>query len=408
MKRYGKRLGALMLALAMSLSLAAPALAADDQCFDWDAATQTLTYVGQEEGQSEAINLFDTAAFKAPGESTPYIYPNGHYTQTMTLENGFDGSEYIMIYLRAEEPDEADMDLLEQITVTLKKGDTLLLSGGADELYKKTATENVLLTRLNAAESETITWQFDVEDFDNTLADATASLGVVFVVEELGEPQLTVTATATAPENGSYYAFGSQVPYTVTVTNSGGIPLQDVQVADPFGSGETVFTVDALDIGQDVTSETLYHTVAKADVRALHEEDLEDEDVIFVKDIGYWTTTERTLTATAKTREGTVLEKEQITAPGSLAAPIYARFPGDVNYDGKITTADAQLTLQMSVRIAKEVLETDTKGPVDVYNSIVREGSDWTEPGADGVVRPGTADAQLILQKAVRRSVKLY
>ncbi|WP_312315945.1 OmpA family protein [Stenotrophomonas sp.] len=76
---------------------------------------------------------------------------------------------------------------------------------------------------------------------------------------------------------------GQQIPYTITVTNTGNVPLTDVTVSDPLIAGNIVCTpavpVATLAVGA-VISCTGSHTVTQADIDRVGSSDGIDDDVV--------------------------------------------------------------------------------------------------------------------------------
>ncbi len=165
-------------------------------------------------------------------------------------------------------PDSITVDLLDSegtqvdsITVTEADGwsGTFHVAETADEAgrYNYTISEE----KVSGYTSESGSWTRTSEN------NYTITLTNTYTGEEK-EPHLTVTKTATStPENGSTYALGEQINYTITVTNDGNVTLTDIVVTDDLTGLEE--KIASLAPGESETFETSY-TVTEEDIEEGH------------------------------------------------------------------------------------------------------------------------------------------
>ncbi len=168
--RIVKRSGALLLILALTVSLAIPALAAGTVTYDGNAQD----FVFAPGTQNAPTNLFASFADMIPGDCV---------TETVILRNDSARNVDVTFYLRALGADEASKALLSQLKLTVTQGTGTLFEGSAADTAQLTdwvclgtlksggetelkVTLEVPVTLDNAFQSSSgeFTWEFKAEE----------------------------------------------------------------------------------------------------------------------------------------------------------------------------------------------------------------------------------------------------
>ena len=210
MKQKGNKIAALLLVLAMLLSLSITAFAADS----------TITFKGAQDGfefqpgsEYTATDLFD--AFKD-------VMPGDELTETIQVKNAATDCDYIKLYMRAVIHDEngnpltysetfenADgkdqanvagerdetvatmQDFLSQLTMRIYNGDDLIYEASPDEAGA--LVNNVFLGTLSTSESLALRVELDVPiELGNEYANRVGEVDWVFLAECIEYDKLTV------------------------------------------------------------------------------------------------------------------------------------------------------------------------------------------------------------------------
>ncbi|MBR4394847.1 MAG: hypothetical protein IKT01_00415 [Eubacteriaceae bacterium] len=268
MRKLFRNTSIAMLSLVLVLCLASPVYAADG----------TVTYKG--DGQFEFGPGSDMSSTQLFPELEG-VMPGDVLTQTITVTNQSQKSDYIKIYLRAEAHDESSNPLetgvkdtetvasmtefLQQLQMKVTNGGTVIYESTPDQTDG--LTDDVLLGSLQNGGSLTLEVEITVPaELGNEYADRSGEVDWVFTVEELNsDASLDLSMTETSkPGNKNGYQEGETITYEIIVTNDGNVTLTDVVVTDPE-TGET-WTIDKLEPGEKVSFNTS-HTVTADDVK---------------------------------------------------------------------------------------------------------------------------------------------
>ena len=208
--------------------------------------------------------------------------PGDTLTQVVEVVNNSSNSDYIMLYLRAEEHDAdsnpletevketedeiSQLDFLAQLHMTVTKGS----DGTGEVIYDSTAdqtdglTDNVLLGTFRKGEGTTLVVTLEVPaELGNEYANRAGEVDWIFTAEEYDtHPSIKVEKTVTSsPKNGEAYTEGETIKYSIKVTNDGDVDLIDVVVKDDLTGDE--WTIDKLKVGKSKTFTTSYKVTAK-------------------------------------------------------------------------------------------------------------------------------------------------
>lgn len=137
------------------------------------------------------------------------VMPGDTLTQTIEVKNDFKGCDHVKIYLRAEEiAAEAANDtvtmaqLLSQLTMTVKNGDTVIYTASPDG--RTGLKENVLLGDFRPGKGATLTVELSVPlSLSNEYAEALAKINWVFTAEQINDPTpVPASPVVTSPQTG--------------------------------------------------------------------------------------------------------------------------------------------------------------------------------------------------------------
>lgn len=192
MKKITKAVSSALLSFMICASLCISAFAADS----------SVTFNGHDEGFSFApgseytsTDLFDSFKDCMPGDTL---------TETISVTNDSDDSDYIKMFVRAEAYDEVDnplsdkvaesetiasmQDFLSQLHMKVYNGDALIFDASPDELDGM--ADNVLLGTFRKGESTTLTVELDVpDDLGNEYAKRVGEVTWVFLTEAYDDPE---------------------------------------------------------------------------------------------------------------------------------------------------------------------------------------------------------------------------
>lgn len=204
MKRILKKLSALLPALALTLGMSFTTFAADSSVTYEGGAEKFIFLPGSEYTDTD---LFDNFKDVMPGDVLQ---------ESITVNNDYEGCDYVRIYMRAEVHDEdgnpmsekvaAETDLvsmqdfLSQLSMKVWNGDELIYEASPDELDG--LQDNVLLGEFAYGDSAELTVELDVPiELGNMYQKRVGEVDWVFTVEELNYPQEPEEPKAEQPQS---------------------------------------------------------------------------------------------------------------------------------------------------------------------------------------------------------------
>lgn len=244
--------------------------------------------------QTEIGSSKNTIAYKKTAE-----FDEGNYI--ITLKEGY------LVVTPPQNPNEYDVVTKTHDKNNLNPGEIVTFTITVKNIFADTATvtlnelpgvsfsenaTNELTFQLNGGETKEVKATYTITEADvlagqfvNTVSatlvvgDQTVEASATDTVTLKAAPALTVDKTVTSrPTNGSTYALGETITWSITVTNSGNVTLKDIQVSDSltYQSDESgnklsgTLTPPAgfdgnLDRGESVTY-TYSYQVAEADL----------------------------------------------------------------------------------------------------------------------------------------------
>lgn len=193
MNQLKKSLSSLLLAAAMTAACTGIGFAADSSITYEGGAEKFVFLPG---GDDTDTDLFDNFKNVMPGDSLE---------QKITIKNGYKGSDYVKIYMRAEVHDEngnpmsekvaaeeekvAQMnDFLSQLSMEISMGDKVIYQESPDQLDG--LSENVLLGSFRRGVSADLIVKLNVPiEMGNEYANRVGEVDWVFTVEERNDPK---------------------------------------------------------------------------------------------------------------------------------------------------------------------------------------------------------------------------
>ena len=198
--------------------------------------------------QTEIGSSKNTIAYKKTAE-----FDEGNYI--ITLKEGY------LVVTPPQNPNEYDVVTKTHDKNNLNPGEIVTFTITVKNIFADTATvtlnelpgvsfsengTNELTFQLNGGETKEVKATYTITEADvlagqfvNTVSatlvvgDQTVEASATDTVTLKAAPALTVDKTVTSrPTNGSTYALGETITWSITVTNSGNVTLEDIQVSD--------------------------------------------------------------------------------------------------------------------------------------------------------------------------------